>query len=173
MRSMLYKASEWQEMDSLLMGIHTVCGIQRSKESGQHSLFSHFNHNLCVTFFHLPPCHTHGSSHYAFSFTIPISHLSFPHIIYTFLPCDSLFLDYPKVGTSKLFQNFGVYIPVQSDMCHMIGTFKENSNLTKTKGLLRQKISVSICIASLTKPSVTKATYQESGSFLQCQLCVV
>ena len=51
-------------------------------------------------------------------------------------------------------------------MCHMIGTFKENSNLTKTKGLLRQKISVSICIASLTKPSVTKVIYQESGSFL-------
>lgn len=47
-------------------------------------------------------------------------------------------------------------------MCHMTGMFKEKSNLTKTKGLLRPKISVSICIASLTKPSVTKATYQES-----------
>ena len=44
----------------------------------------------------------------------------------------------------------------------MTGMFKEKSNLIKTKGLLRPKISVSICIASLTKPSVTKATYQES-----------
>lgn len=41
-------------------------------------------------------------------------------------------------------------------MCHMTGTFKEKSNLTKTKGLLRPKISVLICIASLTKPSVIK-----------------
>lgn len=126
------------------------------------SLFPPISAIISVTCFYLPPCSTCGSSHYAFSFTIPISYLSFPYLIYAFLPCDLLFLDSPKFGASKLFQNL-VSIYQSRVICAIwLEPSRKSQIWQKTKGLLRPKISVSICIASPTKPPVTKATYQES-----------